>query len=82
MLQMGSSKLTGKTEENSCNSIGLCSKVVLEPMSDLENSGLRLYTDNYYTSPILYNHGINACGTARPNACGFPKGIDYKGYEA
>ena len=46
-------------------------------MSGLEGSGLHLYTDNYYTSPSLYlhlyNRGINACGTARPNRIGFPK---------
>ena len=46
-------------------------------MSGFEGSGLHLYTDNYYISPSLYlhlyNRGINACGTARPNRIGFPK---------
>ena len=56
---------TGKSLE------GLCTKVALDLMSGLEGSGLHLYTDNYYTSPSLYlhlyNRGIKACGTARPN---------------
>ena len=68
---------TGKSLEDGNSSVGLCSKVVLDLMSGLEGSGLHLYTDNYYTSPSLYlhlyNRGINACGTARPNRIGFPK---------
>ena len=70
--------------ENSGNSIGSCSKVVLDLMSGLVNNGFHLYADDYYTSPTpyhhLYNHGINACGTARPNS-GFPKEIDYKDHQ-
>ncbi len=45
-------------------------------MAKEENSGLHLYTDNFYTSPcpVLYNHlYINACGTCRPGRRGFPK---------
>ena len=62
---------TGRSLEDGSSSVGLCTKVVLDHMSGLEGSGLHLYTDNYYTSPSLYlhlyNHGINACGTAHPN---------------
>ena len=68
---------TGKSLEDGNSSAGLCTKVVLDLMSGFEGSGLHLYTDNYYTSPSLYlhlyNRGINACGTARPNRIGFPK---------
>jgi len=43
--------------------VGLCSRVVLELMSGLEDHGFDLYTDNYYTSPqlflTLYNKGVN-----------------------
>ena len=50
---------------------------MLDLVLGLEFSGLHLYTDNYYTSPLLYNHlynrGINACGTARSNRKHFPK---------
>ena len=46
---------------------GLCFRVLLELMSDLD--GHHLYTDNYYTSPevflALYDKGINCCGTVR-----------------
>ena len=44
--------------------------------------GFDLYTDNYYTSPMLYHelykHGINACGTVRTNRKDFPKELVYK----
>ena len=43
----------------------------MDLMEGLENTGLHLYTDNFYTSPSLfhhlYNRGIYACGTARSN---------------
>ena len=59
--------------------VGLCSRVVLELMSGLENDGFDLYTDNYYTSTqlflTLYNKGVNCCGTARVNRKGFPKSL-------
>ena len=66
---------TGKSLEDGNSSVGLCTKVVLDLMSGLEGSGLHLYTDNYNTSPslYLYNRGITACGTGRPNRIGFPK---------
>ena len=68
---------TGKSIENDGHaSVGLCSRVVLDMMFDLHHSGLHLYTDNFYTSPLLYltlyNKGINACGTCRPNRSHFP----------
>ena len=67
---------TGKGVASSTNQIGLCSKLVLDLMQGFEFSGLHLYTDNYYTSPMLYNHlynrGINTCRTARSNRKYFP----------
>ena len=69
---------TGKSDSES-GGIGLCSRVVLHLMQGLENTGLHLYTDNYYTSLTLFNHlytrGINACGTARYNRRQFPKDL-------
>ena len=52
--------------------VGLCTKVVLDLMEGLGNTGLQLYTDNFYTSPLLYyrlykHYGINACATVHPN---------------
>ena len=45
---------TGKGMETNQPEIGLCSRVVLDLLSGLENTGLDLYTDNYYTSSYLY----------------------------
>ena len=65
---------TGK-HADADSSVGLCSRVVLDLISGLEREGFHLYTDNYCTSPILYQSlyekGINACGTMRPNRRGF-----------
>ena len=70
---------SGKEADNSHNQVGLCTKVVLDLLSGLENTGLELYTDNFYTSPILYNHlynrGINACGTVRCDRKEYPKDL-------
>ncbi len=70
---------TGKGVENNNGQVGLCTKVVLDLMQGLEFSGAHLYTDNYYTSPILfrylYSRGINACGTAHTNRRFFPKSL-------
>ena len=68
--------------ENSDPSVGLCSQVVLDLMAGLEKQGHELYTDNYYTSPqlfqSLYDKGINACGTALTNRRYFPQDLVYK----
>ncbi len=62
--------------------MGLCTRVVLDLLSGFENTGLQLYTDNFYTSPLLYHRlykrGINACGTVRSNRIGFPKELIIK----
>ena len=63
---------TGKNLDSCGSDVGLCTRVVLELMSVLENYHKELFTDNYYTSPtlymILYNSGVNACGTVRDPA--------------
>ena len=73
---------TGKNLENSSTSVGLCSQVVLDLMAGFDKQGHELYTDNYYTSPLLFlslhNKGINACGTARSNRPYFPQDLVYK----
>lgn len=72
---------TGKNAETNA-SAGLCTRVVLDLMSGLENYGMSLYTDNYYTSPelylALYRRGINACGTVQVNRKYFPKDLVHK----
>ena len=57
-------------------------KVVLDLVLGLEFSGLHLYTDNYYTSPLVYNHlynSSNACGTARTNRKHSPSTVSNRG---
>ena len=62
---------TGRNLESSNT---LCSQVVT---AGFEMLGHELYTDNYYTSPqlyqCLYDKGINACGTARTSRRYFPQ---------
>ena len=67
---------TGKNSSLSNNEVGLCTNVVLELISGLENMHPKLFVDNYYTSPTLfiklYMKGVNACGTARAGRKFFP----------
>ena len=67
----------GEAEENQTK------KVVVRLMNPLEDKGYRLFTDNFYSSPDLFftlrEHGIQACGTVRPNRKDLPKEImDHK----
>ena len=67
----------GEAEQNQTKN------VVVRLMSPLEDKGYRLFTDNFYTSPDLFftlrEHGIQACGTVRPNRKDLPKEImDHK----
>ena len=52
---------------------GLAHNVVL---SGLENKGYHVFTDNFYSSPILsselYDSGFEACGTVRIDRKGIP----------
>ena len=70
---------TGKNLGDDSVDVGLCSRVVLELMSGLEDDGHCVFTDNYYTSPqlalTLYNKGINCCGTVRTNRSGYHKDL-------
>ncbi len=67
----------GLEADGSSSDIGLCTKVCLDLMEGVDAVGLELYTDNYYTSPTLYQYiydtlQVTACGTCRPNRVGFP----------
>ena len=66
---------TGRTVEGSSD-VGLCTKVVLDLLSEHRNSGLTVYMDSYYSSPqlyaALYDQNINAVGTVRSSRRGFP----------
>ena len=58
---------------------GLCSRVVIDLMSDLEAAGFHFFIGNYYTSPqlslTLYKKDDSTCGTARTDKKGFPKDL-------
>ena len=63
--------------ENCPDYIGSAGKIVWELVSPLFGKGYHLYVDNYYTSVPLFSHlfdyGIGACGTVRPNRRGIPQ---------
>ena len=67
---------TEKNVESGHVDAGLCSRVLLDLISGV-GEGFHLYTDNYYTGPVvykaLYDQGINSCGTVRTNRTGFPE---------
>ena len=74
---------TGKGLDSCVTDVGLCTQVVLDLMKGFDHMGVQLYTDNFYTSPLLYfrlykRQGINACGTVRPNRLGFPSQLVIK----
>jgi len=77
---------TGKGLDTGMSDVGLCTKVVLDLMEGFDNMGVQLYTDNFYTSPLLYymlyKHGVSACGTVRPQRLGFPSELIVKASEA
>ena len=77
---------TGKGLDTGVSDVGLCAKVVLDLMEGFDHMGVQLYTDNFYTSPLLYYRlyklqGINACGTVRPQRVGFPSELIIKATE-
>ena len=77
---------TGKGLDTGVSDVGLCTKVVLDLMEGFDHMLVRLYTDNFYTSPLLYYRlyklqGINACGTVRPQRVGLPSALIIKATE-
>ncbi|XP_068566992.1 piggyBac transposable element-derived protein 4-like isoform X2 [Cebidichthys violaceus] len=67
---------SGKGESTTGRGLSYSSVMDLMPFR-LLGSGYMLYTDNYYTSPALYNDlskkNIGCCGTIRTNQLGFLK---------
>ena len=70
---------TGKSSAVTANTLGLCSRVILELMDGLEHTHHKVYMDNYYTSLTLFlalhRKGVNACGTAQTNRKHYPEAI-------
>ncbi len=75
---------TGKNAEDD-SSAGLCTRVVLDLMSGLEDGGLDLFTGNYYTSPelhlTLYEKGINCLWHSPYQQKGFSQRPCTKGHK-
>ena len=57
--------------ENERASLGLATRVVLDIVKPFYNKGYHVYTDRFYTSPILLHylqhHKVYGCGTVMPN---------------
>ena len=55
---------------------GLSHRVVTDLLGHFQNRNIRVYMDNFYSSPVLFNElymrGFNACGTVRNNRKGLP----------
>ena len=59
---------------------GLAYGVVMRLMEGYLDCGRRLYVDNFYTSPCLFQDLTRetlACGTVRANRCGLPERTDH-----
>lgn len=71
---------TGK-EDVPASNLGLAHRVVLDLLDDdrLRNKGYRVFTDNFYSSPALFQdlleEGFEACGTLRSNRKGIPEDV-------
>ena len=67
---------TGK-KDAAAGEHGLSTQIVLDLMEGMEGKGHVLYTDNFYSSPtlfdLLWDKTIYCCGTVRPHRKDFPK---------
>jgi hypothetical protein len=57
-------------------------EMVLQVIQRVEGLGHRIFVDNYFTSPVLFDDlcqwKINICGTVRHDRCGMPQDIGPK----
>ena len=64
-------------KEGNATEVNLSSRVVKDLMEKFQNKGHHLFTDNYYTSPELFddlaNVDVLACGTVKGQRKGFPR---------
>ena len=55
---------------------GLSERVVLDLTEQYRGREYRIFCDNFFSSPRLFqelhSRSLHACGTVRPNRCGFP----------
>ena len=69
----------GKNNDIVNKNLGMAAKVVIGLTKSLEKKGYVIYTDNFYTSPVLadflYARQTYLCGTIRTNRKGYPKAL-------
>ena len=57
--------------------MGLCSRVVIKLAQPLFDKGYKIYTDRFYTSPLLADYlskvGLATCGTVMVTRKDFPQ---------
>ena len=69
----------GRPSDGVTTEHGLGERVVLQLTEQYRHKHFRLFCDNYFSSPLLFDtlltHGIYACGTVRSDRRGFPNGL-------
>eukprot|EP00745_Piridium_sociabile_P024139 TRINITY_DN37977_c0_g1_i4.p1 TRINITY_DN37977_c0_g1~~TRINITY_DN37977_c0_g1_i4.p1 ORF type:complete len:171 (+),score=28.16 TRINITY_DN37977_c0_g1_i4:68-580(+) len=70
---------TGKHGQQVNKLLGLSARVVIGLTKPVHNCGHIVFTDNFYTSPVLAKYllskGTYLCGTMRPNRIGYPRDL-------
>ena len=66
----------GRPSDGVSTEHGLGARVVLQLTQPFRNKNYRVFCDNFFSSPVLFDellhHGLYACGTARSDRSGFP----------
>ena len=66
----------GRPSDGDTTECGLGERVVLQLLSNYEGHNYAVFCDNFFSSPVLFDHlmqrGIYACGTVRQDHRGFP----------
>jgi hypothetical protein len=72
----------GKQRQYATAQITAMHGTVLQLIRRVEGLGCKIFVDNYFTSPTLFDdlfqREINACGTVRPDRRGMPRDIGPK----
>ena len=70
---------TGKHGQQVSRLMGLSARVVIGLTKPIQKLGHVVFTDNFYTSPVLAKYlssqGTYLCGTMRPNRIGYPSDL-------
>ena len=70
----------GKQRQHATAQITAMQRTVLQVIRRVEGLGHKIFIDNYFTSPALFDDlfqlKINACGTVRHDGHGMPRILD------